>query len=86
MSGAFVYLQGGKPITDYLMEQLQTTEDGCLIVDGDMQTSVPGVYAIGDLICTHIKQAVIAASDGVIAAVAIDKYINGRKALRNDWN
>jgi thioredoxin reductase (NADPH) len=55
-------------------------------VDSDMQTTTPGVYAIGDLICTHIKQAVIAASDGVIAAVAIDKYINGRKALRNDWN
>jgi thioredoxin reductase (NADPH) len=86
VSGAFVYLQGGKPITDYLMEQLETTEDGCLIVNSDMQTTVPGVYAIGDLICTHIKQAVIAAADGVIAAVAIDKYINGRKAVRNDWN
>ena len=86
VSGAFVYLQGGRPITDYLMEQLETTEAGCLIVDSDMQTTTPGVYAIGDLICTHIKQAVIAASDGVIAAVAIDKYINGRKALKNDWN
>ena len=86
VSGAFVYLQGGRPITDYLMEQLQTTEDGCLVVDSDMQTNTPGVYAIGDLICTHIKQAVIAASDGVIAAVAIDKYINGRKALKSDWN
>ena len=86
VSGAFVYLQGGRPITDYLMEQLETTEAGCLIVDSDMQTTTPGVYAIGDLICTHIKQAVIAASDGVIAAVAIDKYINGRKAPKNDWN
>lgn len=86
VSGAFVYLQGGKPITDYLMEQLATTEEGCLIVDSDMQTAVPGVFAIGDLICTHIKQAVVAASDGVIAAVAIDKYLNDRKTLRTDWN
>ncbi|MFN2136739.1 MAG: NAD(P)/FAD-dependent oxidoreductase [Candidatus Promineifilaceae bacterium] len=84
--GAFVYLQGGKPITEYLMEQLETTEAGCLLVDDTMQTTVPGVFAIGDLICTHIKQAVVAASDGVIAAVAIDKYINGRKAARQDWN
>jgi thioredoxin reductase (NADPH) len=84
--GAFVYLQGGKPITDYLMEQLATTEAGCLIVDEHMHTTVPGVFAIGDLICTHIKQAVVAASDGVIAAVAIDKYVHGRKAARQDWN
>lgn len=86
VTGAFVYLQGGKPITDYLMEQLQTTPEGCLRVDADMQTSEPGVYAIGDLLCTHIKQAVVAASDGVIAAVAVDKYLNGRQAARNDWN
>jgi thioredoxin reductase (NADPH) len=86
VSGAFVYLQGGKPITDYLMAQLETTEEGCLLVDENMQTAVPGVFAIGDLLCTHIKQAVIAASDGVIAAVAIDKYVNERKALRIDWN
>jgi thioredoxin reductase (NADPH) len=86
VQGAFVYLQGGRPITDYLMEQLETTPDGCLVVDDNMQTAVPGVYAIGDLICTHIKQAVVAAADGVIAAVAIDKYLNERKVLRNDWN
>ena len=86
VSGAFVYLQGGKPITDYLMEQLETTTEGCLVVDDTMQTTMPGVYAIGDLLCSHIKQAVIAASDGVIAAVAIDKYLNQRKAARNDWN
>ena len=71
---------------DYLMEQIETTEEGCMVVDDNMQTTVPGIYAIGDLLCSHIKQAVIAASDGVIAAVAIDKYVNERKALRIDWN
>jgi thioredoxin reductase (NADPH) len=85
VSGAFVYLQGGKPITDYLMEQLETSPDGCLVVDDEMQTAVPGVFAIGDLLCSHIKQAVIAASDGVIAAIAADKYINGRKKVKQDW-
>lgn len=85
VSGAFVYLQGGKPITDYLMEQLETSPDGCLVVDSEMQTAVPGVFAIGDLLCSHIKQAVIAASDGVIAAIAADKFINGRKKVKQDW-
>lgn len=85
VTGAFVYLQGGKPITDYLMEQLETTPEGCLAVDHEMQTAVPGIFAVGDLLCTHIKQAVIAASDGVIAAIAADKFIHGRKKLQMDW-
>ena len=85
-AGAFIYLQGGKPITDFLMEQLETTADGCLVVNNEMQTAVPGVYAVGDLLCTHVKQAVIAASDGVIAAIAADKYIHGRQKLKTDWN
>ena len=84
--GAFIYLQGAKPITDYLGGQLATTPEGCLAVDSDMQTSAPGVFAIGDLLCTHIKQAVIAAADGVIAALGVDKYLNGKDAVRQDWS
>ena len=86
VTGAFIYLQGGRPITDYLMDQLETTADGCLSVDNVMQTNLAGIYAVGDLLCTHVKQAVIAAADGVIAAVEADKYVHGRKQLRADWN
>jgi thioredoxin reductase (NADPH) len=85
VEGAFVYLQGAKPITDYLQEQLETTAEGCLAVDHEMQTTIPGVFAVGDLLCTHIKQAVIAAADGVIAAIAVDRYLNGRTGIRPDW-
>lgn len=86
VDGAFVYLQGGQPITDYLMGQLATSAEGCLVVDGEMRTTVPGVFAVGDLLCSHIKQAVIAAADGVIAAVAVDKYVHNRRQLQIDWN
>lgn len=85
VEGTFIYLQGGQPITDYLMGQLETTEEGCLVVDKEMQTSIPGVFAVGDLLCSHIKQAVIAAADGVIAAIAVDRYIHGREKLQTDW-
>ena len=85
VEGVFIYLQGAKPITDYLLGQVETTPDACLAVDREMQTNLPGVFAVGDLICTHVKQAVIAASDGVIAAMAIDKYLNNRRDLRQDW-
>lgn len=86
VTGAFLYLQGNKPITDYLGDALPTSEDGCLSVSGDMSTSIPGVFATGDLLCAHIKQAVIAASDGVQAAIAADKYLNQREKVRADWS
>ncbi|MFW6096959.1 MAG: NAD(P)/FAD-dependent oxidoreductase [Chloroflexota bacterium] len=86
VTGAFIYLQGSRPITDYLMGQLETKPEGCLNVDDEMHTSIPGVYAIGDLLCDHIKQAVIAAADGAIAGIAADKFINARNGLRADWN
>ena len=86
VSGAFIYLQGAKPITDYAEGKLEKTPEGCLVVDGDMQTSVPGVFAVGDLLCSHIKQAVIAAADGAIAALGVDKYVNGKEKRRQDWS
>lgn len=83
--GVFVYLQGGKPITDFLQGQLPTSEEGCLQVDREFQTSIAGVYAIGDVICTHVKQAVIAAGDGAVAAIAAEKWLRGRSRTRLDW-
>ena len=54
-------------------------------VDDDMATNVPGVYAIGDIRNTPFKQVVVAASDGCVAAMAIDKYLKGRKNFKVDW-
>ena len=84
IDGAFVYLQGGKPITDLLQGQLVVSAEGCLQVDRENQTNIPGVYAIGDVICTHVKQAVIAAGDGAIAAIAAEKWLRGNSKPRVD--
>mgnify|MGYP000955475332 CR=1 FL=1 len=85
VDGVFVYLQGGKPITDFLQGQLEISSEGCLQVDRENQTNIPGVYAIGDVICTHVKQAVIAAGDGAIAAIAAEKWLRGKSKARVDW-
>jgi thioredoxin reductase (NADPH) len=86
VQGVFIYLQGGKPVTDYLQDQLQTTDAGCLEVDRVMQTALPGVFAIGDVLCTHLKQAVVSAAEGVIAAMTVERYLSGRSKLRPDWS
>lgn len=86
VSGLFIYLQGNLPITDFLGGQVSTTDDGCLIVDDTFQTNVEGVFAVGDVLCKHVKQASIAAAEGVEAAIAVDRYLHGREKLRPDWS
>jgi len=86
VSGAFIYLQGGRPITEFLSGQLELNENGCLRVDDEYRTTIPGVYAVGDLLCNHIKQAVVAAADGAVAAMAVEKALRGRSQVSVDWS
>ncbi len=85
VQGAFVYSTGTLPITDYLQGQIPVNSNGGVHVDNDMMTDIDGVWAIGDIRNTPFKQAVVACSDGCIAAMAIDKYLNKRKDIRVDW-
>jgi thioredoxin reductase (NADPH) len=85
VTGAFVYLQGSQPITDFLDGQVPLSEDGCVEVDDIMQTAIDGVFAVGDVLCKRVKQVVIACAEGATAAVAVERYLSGRENLRPDW-
>ncbi len=85
VEGVFVYMSGSKPITDFLGDQIALKDDGGVVVDDFMATTSEGVWAIGDIRNTPFKQAVVAASDGCISAMAIDRYLNSRKSIRVDW-
>ena len=50
---------------------------GFVKVDREMKTSVEGVYAAGDLVYKPFKQITIAVSDGTIAALNAQKFIQG---------
>ena len=86
VSGVFFYLQGAQPITDFLLDQVPVNEGGCLNVNSEFQTALPGVYAIGDVLCDHVKQAVVSAAEGAVTGIAIEKYLRGRKQLTPDWS
>ncbi|MEW6002471.1 MAG: FAD-dependent oxidoreductase [Nitrospirota bacterium] len=85
VSGVFIYLCGSKPITEFLTGMIDTGEDGCIKVSPMMETSIPGVFAAGDVTCIEVRQVVVAASQGCIAALSAEKYISHRKRLRMDW-
>jgi thioredoxin reductase (NADPH) len=77
VSGVFIYLQGGRPGTSFLNDELERGEGGCILIDRTtMETTIPGVYAVGDVTCSRLKQAVISAAEGAIAAISADKFIN----------
>ncbi|MDQ7786995.1 MAG: FAD-dependent oxidoreductase [Thermodesulfovibrionales bacterium] len=85
LAGVFVYLHGNKPVVDFLFGAVETQEDGCIPVHSMMETSMPGVFAAGDVTCTEVRQVVVAASQGCLAALSAEKYIFKRKKLKSDW-
>ncbi|MCS7264253.1 MAG: FAD-dependent oxidoreductase [Armatimonadetes bacterium] len=86
ISGVFIYLIGTQPVTDFLNGQVELTEQGCIKVDPETKmTNVPGVFAVGDVTCKEIRQAVIAAAEGAIAALETDKFLRKRAKARSDW-
>ncbi|MDP3111193.1 MAG: FAD-dependent oxidoreductase [Thermodesulfovibrionales bacterium] len=85
LSGVFVYLHGSKPIIDFLGGTVDLSEEECVSTNRMMETSIPGVFAAGDMICTEVRQVVVAASNGCIAALSAEKYIFHRKRRKYDW-
>jgi thioredoxin reductase (NADPH) len=79
VAGAFIYLRGNKPITDFLQGQLEISDTGCLIVDKDYKTAINGVYAIGDVLCNHVRQVVISTGEGAMAGMAVEKFLRGSR-------
>ena len=58
-----------------LFEDKVDMERGYIVTDEDMHTSVPGVFAAGDLRVKSLRQVITAAADGAIAAMQCAKYI-----------
>jgi len=85
MDGVFVYIHGSKPIIDFLQGAVEVSEEECIATNRFMATGVPGVFAAGDVICTEVRQVILAAADGCVAALSADKYINHRGHLKKDW-
>ena len=79
--GIFIFLSGSKPGTDFLKDEIKLDPEGYMEVNHEMMTEVPGVYAIGDARRTPVKQAVIAAADGTLAALSAERYIHKRSRL-----
>lgn len=72
-SAVFIFV--GLVPNSEVVKDLVETEGGFIVTDGKMQTSLPGLYAAGDVRATPFRQVTTAAADGAIAAHQADEYI-----------
>ncbi|KAF0204438.1 MAG: thioredoxin [Bacteroidetes bacterium] len=76
--GVFIFI-GYVPNTEFLKGTLNMNKWNEIIVDSDMLTSIPGVYAAGDSIVKRYRQVTTAVGDATIAALAASNYIHQLK-------
>ncbi len=70
----FIFI-GYLPNTEIFKDVLPMTKAGYLVTNEKMETSIPGVFAAGDVRDKFLKQVATAVGDGAIAGYAAEKYI-----------
>lgn len=74
--GVFVFI-GLSPNSDLVKGKVQTDPYGFVITDNTLMTSIPGLFAAGDVRAGSTKQAASAAGEGATAALMIRNYLRG---------
>ncbi len=78
VDGCFIWV-GTIPNTQFLADSVKLDEHGFIIAGLDAETSVPGVFAAGDVRNTPLRQIATAVGDGAIAAISAENYIENVK-------
>lgn len=81
VTGIFVFI-GFAPNTSLVAEHLEHDAGGYFKTDGRMQTSLPGLYAVGDVRSQLVRQVTTAVGDATTAAIAVERYLTELKEQR----
>jgi thioredoxin reductase (NADPH) len=73
--GVFIFI-GMKPNVELFKDKLELDQWGYIKTNEDMRTSMPDIYAVGDVISKKYRQITTAVADGTIAAIAIAKEMH----------
>lgn len=81
IDGVFPYI-GISPNVDNFSGQITQDSKGFILTDDTMKTSIDGVFAVGDVRVTPLRQVITAAADGAISAVYASRYIESQKEIK----
>lgn len=81
VDGVFPYI-GISPNVDNFSGQITQDSKGFILTDNTMKTSIDGVFAVGDVRVTPLRQVITAAADGAISAVYASRYIESQKEIK----
>lgn len=77
-TGIFIFV-GFKPNTGVIEGHVEHDAAGYLLTDSNMETSIPGLFAAGDVRVQLTRQVTTAVGDATTAAIAVEKYLTARK-------
>jgi thioredoxin reductase (NADPH) len=80
VTGAFIFI-GFNPNTGLIKQHVNHDAAGYIITNDRMETSIPGLFAAGDLRVQLTRQVTTAVGDATTAAIAVEKFLTARKTL-----
>jgi thioredoxin reductase (NADPH) len=78
-TGAFIFI-GFRPNTGLVKQHAEHDPNGYLVTDDRMMTSIPGLFAAGDVRAQLTRQITTAVGDATTAAIAVEKYLTDRRS------
>ena len=83
--GLFLFV-GMVPQTELVKDLVTCDKHGYIQASREMETNVPGLYAVGDCTQTFLRQVITSAADGAVAAVASERYVKELNQIREILN
>ncbi|GAJ01278.1 unnamed protein product, partial [marine sediment metagenome] len=80
VDGVFEYI-GWKPNSKLVKDLVKLDKKGFIITNSQMEASLPGIFAVGDVRNTPLRQVITAVADGAIAAIYVDRFLS-KSAVR----
>ncbi|TET14520.1 MAG: thioredoxin-disulfide reductase [Actinobacteria bacterium] len=80
VDGVFEYI-GWKPNSKLVKDLVKLDKKGFIITNSQMEASLPGIFAVGDVRNTPLRQVITAVADGAIAAMYVDRFLS-KSAVR----
>ena len=76
VQGVFIFI-GTKPNTDLVKDLVNLDENGFIVTDNNLETSIPGVFAAGDVRAKLFRQIATAVGEGAAASFSAERYLEG---------